>query len=147
MTYNKTFDQKLHDQNDPESRFSVIQYLISKGYSASQNTDQFGIDLIAEKKGKKYYIELERRDNKHWDKAGFKYKTVTIPMRKEKFTNHEFSYIIVRHDFKEIGILSSENVKKYFIPLYSIKKKTEYSNGKNEDFYNIPLSEFKFFLI
>lgn len=52
MTYNKTFDQKLHDKNDPESRLSVIQYLISKGYNASENTDQFGIDLIAEKKGK-----------------------------------------------------------------------------------------------
>lgn len=143
----KDFDQKLFDQNDPSSRQFLITFLQGKGYKVTSNPDKFGIDLIIEKHGEKFFLEVERRDQKHWPVTGFKYRTVTIPMRKQKYNNLDFAYIIVRYDYKEVGILSRENVKKHFAgnSTSSTIKNTKYL--KNESFFEIPKNEFKFFNI
>lgn len=141
---NKPFDQQLYNENDPKGREVVRNFIELRGYTVIDNPDEYHADLIAKKRDVEYLLEVERRDKEHWD-VKFQYKTVTIPKRKEKFTDKEFAYIIVRYDGKEIGILSREKVKKYFTEEYVIYKNTKYQS--NESFFDIPTNEFVFISI
>jgi hypothetical protein len=58
----KPFDQTLYQEND-DAKHQVIEWLSAEGFEAMVNPDQYGIDILAEKNGQQYEIEVEVKHN------------------------------------------------------------------------------------
>ena len=123
----KEFNEESHAANDKPAKDLVINFLKSKGIDATENPDQYGIDIIAPR------YEVERREI--WiDK--FPFKTVHIPARKEKFFKYSIVYAIVNRDFNKIMFCKSGVIKQYNaieVPNKSVPE--------GEYFYDVPIKE------
>jgi hypothetical protein len=79
-------------------------------------------------------VEVEVRQKEHWDLSGFKYPTLTIPCRKEKFVIKDGLYVSISEVGHELFIVGFDKVYKSRI----IYKKNIY-NQHLEEFYEVSL--------
>lgn len=78
----KKFSQELYDRDDFAKEL-VIRFLQQNSFIAWVNEDQYGIDVIAEKDGDVFEIEVEVKHN--WKGRDFPYDSVHFSERKRKF--------------------------------------------------------------
>lgn len=78
----KRFSQELYDRDDFAKEL-VIRFLQQNSFIAWVNEDQYGIDVIAEKDGDVFEIEVEVKHN--WKGRDFPYDSVHFSERKRKF--------------------------------------------------------------
>ena len=78
----KRFSQELYDRDDFAKEL-VIRFLQQNSFIAWVNEDQYGIDVIAEKDGDVFEIEVEVKHN--WKGKDFPYDSVHFSERKRKF--------------------------------------------------------------
>ena len=76
----KPFDQKLHNENDKRARETSKKYIKKLGFTAVDNQDIYGPDLIVEGL---CYVECEIK--KYWRTNHYPYEQVRLPFRKKKF--------------------------------------------------------------
>lgn len=134
----KSFDQKLHDSVDPQSRRSVIQYFRTQGIELKSNPDQYGIDLISPSGHIK--IELEYR-GRYFTGSYFAFDSINLPSRKRKFVMDDSAhYAIVNDKFDYMLICKNADIKRHQASLREVSNK-EIPEG--EFFYELPKSIFK----
>lgn len=100
----KPFSTNLYNQDD-NAKDLWVNYLVSKGYKAWINPDQYGIDVIStDETSVYYYSEVEVKHN--WKGPRFQYDTLHYSERKRKFLkspehttfvtfNHERTHALV----------------------------------------------------
>lgn len=102
MNY-KPFSAELYKDND-DAKDLVLQWLVNKGYSAVINPDQYGIDILAEKDGDKYEVEVEVKHN--WTGPRFPFSEVDFPGRKRKFAKkNEFVWFFMLNHERTHGLI------------------------------------------
>lgn len=120
----KPFSETLYTEND-DAKHQVIDWLLnSEGFSAAGiNPDQYGIDVLAEKDGQQYEIEVEVKHN--WKGERFPFGEVHFPARKKKFAkkseyvwfvmlNHERTHALIVDGFDFVsGSLVRKNTSEY----------------------------------
>ena len=139
----KKFDQALFDKSDPAARQKVTSFLNRCGFQVRENSNKYGVDLVASKDGTEVYVEVERRGAKNWPGGKFRFSTVHVPGRKEKYLGKKFAYAALSHDMNQLAWLSSEKVQMYF----KEELTTEVPNcyvAYGERFFDIPTSEWQF---
>ena len=77
----KPFDKKLHKKYDEIARQATKEYVKRTGFTAVDNPDPYGADLIVRDLG---YLECEVK--KHWHTDHYPYKWIRLPYRKKKFS-------------------------------------------------------------
>ena len=130
---NKPFDQQLLDENDSVARAWCKFLLMTKGYEAFDNPDKFEIDVIGTKGEKTWFFEGEVK--KEWT-GDFKYKTVHIPCRKEKYIRRDVVFVIVSGDRLQAFTVRADIVKE--CPKVEVPNKYV-ENG--ELFYDVPVEQ------
>jgi hypothetical protein len=145
MSEYKRFSKKLYQENDQIAKEIVLDYLISTGYYKLETPlnkqkelykkQDFEVVLIS--KGKKVPVEVERK--KVWTKS-FEWQgwsTIDVPVRKSE--SKAKLYVMVNEPCDTIAVTKMKKVLNSKIS----SKRTIYTD--NEDFYNVELSEFKFY--
>jgi hypothetical protein len=136
----KPFDQKLYDENDL-AKHIVIDWLETFGIRAKVNPDDYGIDLLGDKDGKLYEIEVEVKHN--WKGREFPFDTLHYPARKLKFlhTHAEVKFVTLNHTWRYAAVVDGRDL----ITCRKIKKKT--SLTPEEEFIEVPRELIKFGVI
>jgi hypothetical protein len=136
----KPFDQKLYDENDL-AKHIVIDWLETFGIRAKVNPDDYGIDLLGDKDGKLYEIEVEVKHN--WKGREFPFDTLHYPARKLKFlhTHAEVKFVTLNHTWRYAAVVDGRDL----ISCRKIKKKT--SLTPEEEFIEVPRELIKFGVI
>ena len=100
----KPFSETLYTEND-DAKNQVIGWLLNNGFSSAVvNPDQFGIDLLAEKDGQQYEIEVEVKHN--WVGQRFPFGEVHFPARKKKFAKKsEFVWFFMLNHERTHGLI------------------------------------------
>ncbi len=126
----KPFDADLYNADDPAKEY-VIEWLESKGYQAEVNPDQYGIDLLTSRNGKKSGVEVEVKHN--WEGYKFPYRTVHISGRKLKFFQDDNNYLLMLNsDWSAALSFAAEEIRNAI----TITKDTIYT--KAEKFIELP---------
>lgn len=133
----KKFDKKLYKENDQKAKKAGIKFWKSQGYNINENTDRYGPDLIAEKNGKKHYVEVEIKYN--WNKEEFQYDDLQIPERKSKFAKLDMQtyFMVFNSLLNRAFICSTKNLLNS--PIQNVANKYMYK----ENFFKIPVKKLK----
>ena len=134
----KPFSQKQHDQDDGPAKEVVAKYISRRwGMVATENEDQYGVDLLCHKDGKLVgCVEVERR---HSWRGVFTFSTVHVPARKRKFFEDQTPSVIfsVRSDLRHAMWTRGQNVLES--PVIHIDNK----ECNDEDFFDVPLDKWQ----
>ena len=128
----KVFDPDLYAKND-NAKFLIVEWLESKGYSATINPDQYGIDILASKGERNLRVEVEVKHN--WPDEQFKYPTLQIPERKRKFANDKDTWFVVMNSVRTQALIASAEAL-LDSPLVEVSNKLV---DRGERFFQIPL--------
>jgi len=145
MPVHKPFNQSNYDANDASGKEVVTQFLTNKGLDVQENSNKYGIDLIANGttyNGKSFVdipIEVERRNI--WTDT-FPFPTVHVPERKTKFLSKYMLYAVVNSTYDRVMFCSSDIIKQ-FIPIEVPNKSIQ----AGEYFYDVPLKHWKVYYI
>jgi hypothetical protein len=147
----KSFSPELYAAHDAEIKQLVIERLPHAlmlldplrwdGLVLEENSNLYAVDLIGvTHQGEKVAVEVEHKLTREWDET-FPYKTLDIPGRKAKFARLDgvVWFVLVNHDKTRMAVTIS-SVLNVIAPT---PKTTKYS--VNELFFNVPLSEVRFF--
>ena len=77
----KPFNQTTHNKYDRPAREATKKYIKRHGYTAEDNPDIYGADLIVKDL---CYVECEVK--KYWSQSTYPYPHVRLPYRKKKFS-------------------------------------------------------------
>lgn len=134
MMAHKPFDQELFDADDL-AKHHVIDYLGQHGIVARVNPDEYGIDLLADKNGKAYEVEVEVKHN--WSGASFPFRSLHYSARKTKFLNSaaEIKFITLNHEWTHAAIVDGDDLRAAKV----VEKKTKYTQA--ESFLEIPVEK------
>jgi len=131
----KPFDTKLYEEDD-NAKQTIKDWLTLKGYSVWVNPDDYGIDLIGEKNGRKLGWEVEVKHN--WRGKRFPFTSVHISARKKKFCEPNHHFIMLNHERTIFLTVSAPD----FVTCKVVTKDTIYT--EKEQFVEIPLSKCRF---
>ena len=119
----KPFSEALYTEND-DAKHQIVEWLLNNSFdTAGINPDQYGIDILAEKDGQAYEIEVEVKHN--WKGKRFPFGEVHFPARKKKFAkdsefvwffmlNHERTHGLIVDGFDFVrGALVQKNTSEY----------------------------------
>lgn len=126
----KPFSKELFERYDSAAREIIKEWLSDEGWAVRDNPDKYGIDLIAEKDGTEWMVEVEVRTS--WN-GNFPFKTLNLPTRKAKFKTPQTIFIVVSNDFEHFYAVRGEVLDMCGF----IEKDTRLTKG--ELFYDIPL--------
>ena len=130
----KKFDKKLFEKFDNSARERTKQFLRSQGCEVVDNPNQYGVDLIAEKNGKKYFVECEVKNVWSGKKFPPYFKDVQLPARKEKFFGNQTAFFIWNKELDNAVYFWSSEIK-HLKPQVVGNKYMK----KGEKFFKIPL--------
>ena len=133
----KKFEQAHHDKFDDPARDTAKSWWASLGWDIKDNPDKYGVDLIAEKEGKRVYVEVEVK--RVWHGAEFTYDTLHVPYRKTKFLDKPTKFMIFNASRTHAAVIGRAAVRK--APVIEVPNRTI---GRGEKFYNIPVSDVSF---
>jgi hypothetical protein len=126
----KTFTKQHYDKDD-NAKHQIIQWLEKMKFKAWVNPDQYGIDVLATKKMRKYEFEVEVKHN--WKGDHFPFDTVHFAARKLKFAKPtKFNWFVMLNDERTHALFVSGKV---LLDSPVVKKDTIYT--KNERFVEI----------
>ena len=134
-----TFLQGSYDKNDEWGKSKVKQYLLDNGYFIeSKISEDYGLDIKAEKNGKIEYFEAEVKTGYPFTcQEDFRYDTVSFLARKSKWSNLGFWYFIVcRETSAFVKCHSSVIFQDKFYKTIPLKNK--WSRGGSDNFYHVP---------
>lgn len=137
MTY-KQFDQATYDKYDP-AKHQVVEWLKRRNFTAWINEDQYGIDVIADKDGIRYEIEVEVKNN--WSGEYFQYSGVHFSNRKRKYVSNPSNtwFIMLNRERTHLLTVDGET----FLNASVISKRTIYT--EDEQFVEIPKEKCLFY--
>lgn len=92
----KAFSKKLYKEDD-NAKYLILDWLASRGYSAKINPDQYGIDIIADKDGKKYFFEVEVKHPWKGEEFPFPEGVDFVP-RKKHLAKASSYFVMVNHE-------------------------------------------------
>jgi len=130
----KPFDQDLYDADDA-AKHVVIKYLAQHNIIARVNPDPYGIDLLADRDGEPYEIEVEVKHN--WSGPSFPFSSLHYSSRKTKFLNPKANvkFITLNHEWTHAGVVDGHDL----LSSKTIEKKTKYT--ETESFIEVPASK------
>ena len=93
----KVFSEE-HYNADDNAKHKVIEWLVTQGFMAWVNPDQYGIDVQGVRNGRCYEFEVEVKHN--WKGPKFQYSTLHYSDRKRKFltTPENTAFITLNHE-------------------------------------------------
>lgn len=131
----KPFDPSLFSENDKLARAAGKRYWKSLGYTAEDNPDRYGPDLIVDTGNEKFYSEVEIK--KVWSGKDFQYESLQIPERKKKFIGKDMECkFIVFNNEQTFGFLCPCS-KLAVSPLVEVSNKYVRSG---ELFFQVPIA-------
>ena len=86
----KQFVEEQHAIHDAEAKEAARQFWVNLGYNCIENTNEFGVDLLVEGKGREFGCEVETKTG--WHGPEFEFTTLHIPFRKQKFTDDRVTF-------------------------------------------------------
>ena len=102
---NKVFSEE-HYNADDNAKHQVIAWLVSRGFMAWVNPDQYGIDVQGVLKGECYEFEVEVKHN--WSGLMFPFETIHFSNRKRKFaTADKLTWFVMLNDERTHALLIS----------------------------------------
>lgn len=94
----KQFSAYHHAKYDLPAKQAIIQHFQKLGWNIKENPDKLGIDLLATSpNGTNWEIEVEVK--RKWQTATFKYATLHIAGRKQKFIKPNAIHITINELF------------------------------------------------
>ncbi len=133
----KHFSHRDHQKYDVAARESAKGFWQRRGWRVTDNPDEYGVDLIAEDGGKRFYIEVEVK--RAWHGVDFKYNTMHLPARKGKFLHKPTQFMIFNNSLTHAAIFSRNVVKDS-----PLKEVPNCKIPVGERFYNIPVEAVTF---
>ena len=133
----KHFSKSVHDKHDAKAREAAKSFWGNRGWDIKDNPDTYGVDLIAEKGGKRVYVEVEVKNG--WHGVDFKYDTVHLPLRKTKFLDKPTKFMVFNASLTHAAIISRDAIRK--APVSVVPNKMV---GAGEKFYDIPVENATF---
>lgn len=131
---NKVFSEE-HYNADDNAKHKVIAWLVSRGFMAWVNPDQYGIDVQGVLKGECYEFEVEVKHN--WSGSMFPFETIHFSNRKRKFaTADKLTWFVMLNDERTHALLISGQT---FLAAPVVTKNTIYTEG--EQFVAIPVAQ------
>lgn len=129
----KVFSQEHYNQDDV-AKFQIIAWLEKQGYKAWVNPDQYGIDLLAERWGRKFQFEVEVKHN--WKGVIFPFDNVHFSGRKRKFCSldAETWFVMLNHERTHALFIDGEH---FINSSRIVMKDTKYS--QNEAFVEVDI--------
>ena len=103
----KPFDQTNYEQND-NAKHVVVEFLNKWDFqNVRVNPDKYGIDLLCERNGSTYGVEVEVKHN--WTGYEFPFASVHWPARKIKFLDEcdKTYFVIVSSDRRHLLIANN----------------------------------------
>lgn len=132
--FKKQFDHNLYRASDGPARSAAKKYWTAKGYSAADNQDKYGIDLIVGKDGEYFPVEVEVK--MVWKGSKFPWTSIQIPQRKEKFAKLPSSiFMVFNADLMYAAIIRGTDI----IASPKVKIDTKYTIA--EEFFQIPIGK------
>ena len=130
----KPFDQELYDRDDA-AKHLIIDYLARFNIIARVNPDPYGIDLLADKDGEAYEIEVEVKHN--WSGEKFQFNSLHYSARKVKFLNPRANvkFITLNHEWTHAAIVDGD----VLLNCKTVEKKTKYT--ESESFIEVPVDK------
>jgi len=130
----KVFSEE-HYNADDNAKHQVIAWLVSRGFMAWVNPDQYGIDVQGVLKGECYEFEVEVKHN--WSGSMFPFDTIHFSNRKRKFaTADKLTWFVMLNDERTHALLISGQT---FLAAPVVTKNTIYTEG--EQFVAIPVAQ------
>ena len=131
---NKVFSEE-HYNADDNAKHQVIAWLVSRGFMAWVNPDQYGIDVQGVLKGECYEFEVEVKHN--WSGSMFPFETIHFSNRKRKFaTADKLTWFVMLNDERTHALLISGQT---FLAAPVVTKNTIYTEA--EQFVAIPVAQ------
>ena len=127
----KAFQKSIFNKYDEAARNQAKAFWSSQGYSCTDHEDEFDVDLVVEKDGRRFYCEVEVKTV--WHGKEFKYETIHIPVRKAKFLGKPTQFMVFNNSLTHAAVIGRKAVLK--------SKKVEVPNVKirfGEKFFDIP---------
>ena len=126
----KKFDKELYEKNDSLAKEAAKKFFAAQGVTAVDNPDKYGVDLLLDTGS---FIEVEV---KHTWKDDFKFDTLQIPARKEKFAKLGCLFMVFNSNITKAFIVHGD------IVLASPKEEV-YNKymPKGEMFFQIPVDK------
>lgn len=104
----KEFNSHTHSQYDNAARAKAKRFWVSRGYKCHDNEDQYGVDLVVEGKGRKFFCEVEVKIS--WHGLVFTYDTVHIPLRKSKFLSKPTVFMVFNASLHMAALINRKAV-------------------------------------
>ncbi len=131
---NKVFSEE-HYNADDNAKHQVIEWLVTRGFMAWVNPDQYGIDVQGVLKGECYEFEVEVKHN--WTGSVFPFDTIHFSNRKRKFaTADKLTWFVMLNDERTHALLISGET---FLAAPVVTKNTIYTQA--EQFVAIPVAQ------
>ena len=127
----KVFQKTDFDKYDEAARTAATKFWTANGYCCTDNEDEFGVDLVVERDGKRFYCEVEVKTV--WHGIDLKYDSIHIPVRKAKFLAKPTQFMVFNNSLTHAAIISRKAVQE--------SPTVEVPNAKirtGEKFFDIP---------
>ena len=112
-----------HYNADDNAKHQVIEWLVTRGFMAWVNPDQYGIDIQGVHKGLSYEFEVEVKHN--WSGVTFPFDTIHFSNRKRKFaTPDKLTWFVMLNDERTYALLVSGET---FLDAPVVEKDTIYT--------------------
>jgi hypothetical protein len=127
----KPFDPALFKLTDRRARDAAIAWWKLQGYSATDNPNKYGPDLIVTGDGDDFYVEVETKLG--WKDCPFPFLSVNIPGRKRKFAEiPDLIFMVFNKTYSRFVMINSD------IVLNSDTKIINTRITENEEFFDVP---------
>ena len=105
----KVFQNKDFNKYDETARLTAKRFWHYNCYSCTDNEDEYGVDLVVERDGKRFYCEVEVKTS--WHGVDLKYNTIHIPVRKAKFLTKPTQFMVFNNSLTHAAIISRKVVQ------------------------------------
>lgn len=128
----KRFDKTLHASNDAAAKNAVIEWLEADDWDVAENPDVYGVDLIAERDGRRIWVEVEIK--RGWT-GDFPFRSLHIPKRKEKFIRPGVLFMVLDFTLTQAYVVTAETLSRCSL----IEKNTSLTSEPDQ-FFEVPLT-------
>ena len=127
----KAFQSKDFSKYDEAARSRAKEFWSAQGYTCTDHENEYDVDLVVEKDGKRFYCEVEVKTV--WHGKDFKYDSIHIPVRKAKFLGKPTQFMIFNNSLTHAAVIGRKAVLR--------SPKVEVPNVKirfGEKFFDVP---------
>jgi len=133
----KRFDRELYKKYDKLAKENVLKLIDKRKYKVIENPKKRGVDLLVYRKGK-HVLNIETEIKSLWKGKDFKYDTVQLPERKEKFAKLELPTLFIMFNDNQKSYLVIKDKDLLKSPRVEVPNRYVY---KGEYFFQVPLNK------